>query len=350
LPVLVALSRVQQEVVMKIDTAVPLDLAQVPEAARRAEALGYDGAFTPETGHDPFLAHAIAAEHTGRLELGTAVAIAFPRSPMATAQIAWDLQKFSKGRFHIGLGTQVKGHIVRRFGMDWHPPGPRMREYILMMRAIWDSWQNNTKPAFEGKYYRYTLMTPFFSPGPIDYPYPKVHISAINPYNCRLVGEVCDGIKLHPFNTTKYLNTVILPNIKEGAEKAGRSMDDIEICGAGFIITGENEEEVERAKAPVRQQLSFYASTRSYRPVLDAEGWGEVNERLFAMSIEGKWQEMAAGITDEMLNEFAVIGTYDELVPKIKERWGGVMDRITLTAGIRGEDRLRSVLKELQAI
>ncbi len=179
---------------MKVDTVLPLDLSQVAEAAKRAEALGYDGAFTPETGHDPFLAHAIAAEHTERLELGTAVAIAFPRSPMATAQIAWDLQKLSKGRFTIGLGTQVKGHIVRRYGMDWTPPGPRMREYVLMMRAIWDSWQNGTKPSFEGKSYRYTLMTPFFNPGPIEHHKVPVHISAINTYLCRLVGEMCDGI------------------------------------------------------------------------------------------------------------------------------------------------------------
>ena len=204
---------------MKVDTVLPVDLALVADAAKRIEALGYDGALTPETGHDPFLAHAIAAEHTERIQLGTAVAIAFPRSPMATAQIAWDLQKYSNGRFHIGLGTQVKGHIVRRYGMDWHPPGPRMRDYILMMRAIWDSWQNGTRPSFEGQYYRYTLTSPFFNAAPIDHPKIPVHISAINPYNCRLVGELCDGIKLHPFNTPKYLREVILPNIEAGAKK-----------------------------------------------------------------------------------------------------------------------------------
>src|SRR3990172_2300025 len=170
---------------MKVDTGLPVnDLRQVAEAARRAEALGYDGAFTPETGNDPFLPHVIAAEHTQRLELGTAVAIAFPRSPMSTAQIAWDLQKASNGRFTCGLGTQVKGHIVRRYGMEWLPPGPRLRDYILMMRAIWDTWQNGSAPSFQGKYYRYTLMTPFFSPGPLTCPPPRIHISAINPYNC----------------------------------------------------------------------------------------------------------------------------------------------------------------------
>jgi probable F420-dependent oxidoreductase len=337
---------------MKVDTVLPLDLALVADAAKRIEALGYDGALTPETGHDPFLAHAIAAEHTERIQLGTAVAIAFPRSPMATAQIAWDLQKYSKGRFHIGLGTQVKGHIVRRYGMDWHPPGPRLRDYVLMMRAIWDSWQNGTRPSFEGEYYRYTLTSPFFNPGPIEHPKIPVHISAINPYNCRLVGQLCDGIKLHPFNTPKYLREVIMPNIQAGAKKAGRDAKEIEVCGQGFVITGKTEEEVEKAKAPVRQQLSFYASTRTYKPVLDVQGWGDVNEELFAMSIEGKWQEMANGITDDMLEEFAVIGIYDEIVPKIKAKCAGLIDRVSFQIPVRSpedEERLKHMIKELQA-
>jgi probable F420-dependent oxidoreductase len=338
---------------MKVDTTLPLDLAQVPEAAQRAEALGYDGVFTPETGHDPFLPLAIAAEHTDRLDLGTAVAIAFPRSPMATAQIAWDLQKYSRGRFHVGLGTQVKGHIVRRYGMDWAPPGPRMRDYVLMMRAIWDSWQNGTRPAFEGEHYRYTLMSPFFNPGPIDKPNIPIHISAINPYNCRLVGEVCDGIKLHGFNTPKYLREVIIPNIEAGAKKAGRSLKDIEVCGLGFIITGKTEEEVEKNKAPARQQLAFYASTRTYKPVLDIEGWGDLNQELFALSIEGKWQDMATRITDDMLEEFAVIGTYDQILPKIKERCAGVIDRCSFGIPVRSpedEELLKSMIKDLKTV
>jgi probable F420-dependent oxidoreductase len=338
---------------MKVDTGLPIhDLSRVPEAAQRAEALGYDGALTPETGHDPFLAHALAAEHTERIRLGTAVAIAFPRSPMTTAQIAWDLQQLSKGRFHVGLGTQVKGHIVRRYGMDWVPPGPRMRDYILMMRAIWDSWQNGTKPSFEGEHYRYTLMTPFFSPGSIEHPRIPIHISAINPYNCRLVGELCDGIKLHGFNTPKYLHEVILPNIEKGAKKAGRDLKEIEICGLGFIITGKTEEEVEKAKAPVRQQIAFYGSTRTYQPVLDVHGWGDLCPELYGLSIEGKWQEMATKITDDMLEEFAVTGTYDEIVPKIKERCAGVIDRINFSIPVRSpedEERLKHMIKELQA-
>lgn len=337
---------------MKVDSGLTTDLTQVPEEARRAEALGFDGMFTPEAGHDPFLAHALAAEHTERIQLGTAVAIAFPRSPMASAQIAWDLQKASKGRFTIGLGTQVKGHIVRRYGMDWTPPGPRLREYVLMMRAIWDSWQNGTPPSFEGESYRYTLMTPFFNPGPMEYDYPGLHISAINPYNCRTVGELCDGIKLHPFTTMKYLNEVIIPNIKKGAKKAGRDLSEIEVCGMGFVITGETEEDVEKVKGPTRQQLAFYASTRTYKPVLDIHGWGDLNQELFSLSVEGKWQEMATKITDDMLDEFAVIGTYDEIVKKIKAKSAGVIDRVSFTIPTRtpdDEERLKSMMKELQA-
>ena len=338
---------------MKVDTGLPIhDLSRVPEAAQRAEAMGYDGALTPETGHDPFLAHALAAEHTERIELGTAVAIAFPRSPMTTAQIAWDLQQLSKGRFHVGLGTQVKGHIVRRYGMDWTPPGPRMRDYILMMRAIWDSWQNGTRPSFEGEHYRYTLMTPMFSPGSIEHPHIPIHISAINPYNCRLVGELCDGIKLHPFNTPKYLNEVIIPNIEKGAKKAGRDLKEIEMCGAGFVITGKTEEEVDKAKAPVRQQISFYASTRTYQPVLDIHGWGDLCPELYGLSIEGKWQEMGTKITDDMLEEFAVIGTYDEIVPKIKEKCAGMIDRTNFAIPVNSpedEERPKHMITELQA-
>ena len=337
---------------MKVDTGLPLDLKLVPEAARKAEALGYDGAFTPETGHDPFLAHALAAEHTERITLGTAVAIAFPRSPMATAQVAWDLQKASDGRFVVGLGTQVKGHIVRRYGIDWVPPGPRLRDYVLTMRAIFDSWQNGTRPEFESEHYRYTLTSPFFNPGPIDHPDIPIHISAINPYNCRLVGQVCDGIKLHGFNTPKYLREVILPNIEKGAKKAGRDRKEIEICGLGFVMTGETEEDVAKAMEPVRQQLSFYASTRTYKPVLDIEGWGDLNQELFTLSIEGKWQEMAKKVTDDMLQEFGVIGTYDKIIPKIKEKCEGVIDRVTFSIPTRNpddEERLKEMIKQLQA-
>lgn len=338
---------------MKVETAVSTtDLRQAMEDARRAEALGYDGVLTPETGHDPFFPLVVAAEHSTRLTLGTAVAIAFPRAPMVTAQMAWDLQKFSNGRFLLGLGTQVKGHNIRRYGATWDTaPGPRLREYILMLRAIWDSWQNGTRPSFKGRSYEYTLMTPFFNPGPIEHPHIPIYISAVNPYNCRLAGELCDGLRLHGFNTPKYLHEVIMPAVEEGAKKAGRSVKDIDIAGLGFIITGKDSAELTKNAAPVRRQISFYASTPSYRPVMDIHGWGDVFERLFEMSKRGEWAAMSELITDDMLEQFCTIATYDDLVPKLLKHYGGVTTRAAFAIPVHtpeDEQRLRSMIGQLQ--
>jgi probable F420-dependent oxidoreductase len=344
---------------MKIETAtLAPDIASYADQARRLEAFGYDSVVVPEAGHDPFLPLMPIAEHTERIKFGTAVAIAFPRSPMVTAQIAWDLQRFSGGRFILGLGTQVKGHNERRYSTAWpSPPGPRRKEYILTLKAIFKTFQNNERPAYEGDHYRFTLMSPFFNPGPnpAGADTVPIYISAVNKYNCRLVGELCDGIRMHPFNTAKYTNEVMVPAIKEGANKAGRDLSDIDLVGGNFIITGSNAEEIEKAKGPVRQQLSFYASTRAYHPVLEAHGWKEVGDRLFRLSMEGKWQDMAAAITDEMLEEFAIIGAYDEIVPKIKERYGGVLTTIGLTSGFgartaQDDERLNSIISELKSI
>jgi probable F420-dependent oxidoreductase len=317
------------------------------------EEMGYDSIVTPETGRDPFLPLAILAEHTERLKLGTAVAIAFPRSPFVVAQMAWDLQRYSGGRFILGLGTQVKGHNERRYSTPWPaPPGPRLREYILCLKAIFNTFQTNERPNFKGDWYQFTLISPFFNPGPNPNGVP-IYISAVNKYNCRLVGEVCDGIRMHPFNTPKYTREVIIPSIEEGAKKAGRKLSDIDVVGGGFLVTGKNEEEVERAKAPFKQQIAFYASTRSYHPVLECHGWVEVGMRLHRLSMEGKWAEMTNEITDEMLNEFAVVGTYDEILPKIKERYSGVANTLgfgysTITA--EQEERLRWIIQELKKL
>jgi len=339
---------------MKIETSVEgRALRDVPEAARRAEALGYDGITTSQTGHDPFLPLVLAAEHTERVTLGTAVAIAFPKSPTSMAHIAWDLQALSKGRLLLGLGSQVKGHIVRRFGMSWAPPGPRMREYILAMRAVWDSWQNGTKLNFQGDHYSLTLMTPYFNPGPIEHPQVRVYISAVNPYMFRLVGELCDGVRLHAFNTAKYTREVALPNIEAGARKAGRSLGDIDITGGSFLAAGDSEEEIERATAGCRQQVAFYGSTRSYRGVLEAHGWGDLCDELHELSVQGRWAEMSRLVSDEVLEEFAIIGTYDQVIPKIKARWGGVLTTTGFAMPVRGpadEERLRHYLKELQKV
>jgi probable F420-dependent oxidoreductase len=337
---------------VKVETFVPIgNLRDVPAPARAAEELGYDGVIVPETGHDPFLPLALAAEHTRRITLGTGVAIAFPRAPMTVAQIAWDLQALSKGRFLLGLGTQVKGHNERRYSVPWTAPGPRLREYILCLRAIWDCWQNGTRPDFRGEHYTFTLMTPYFNPGPIEHPHIPIYISAINPYNCRLVGELCDGVRLHAFNTLTYLREVILPNIEAGARKAGRSLRDIDISGGSFIVTGESEEELEQAKRATKQQIAFYGSTRTYKPIMDLHGWGDVCLKLNAMSLRGQWQEMADEISDEMLEEFAVIGTYDEIAGRVKERFGDIVTSVGFAMPIRSPDdreRLRAILQTLR--
>ncbi len=339
---------------MKVEAALPLGLTGVGEAAREAEELGYDGVLSFETGHDPFLPLALAATVTQRVDLGTAVAIAFPRSPLTVAQIAWDLQAFSRGRLLLGLGTQVKGHNERRYSTSWgSPPGPRLREYILVLRAIWDSWQNKSRPSFQGKHYTYTLMTPFFDPGPIQHPHIPVYISAVNPYMCRLAGELCDGVRLHGFCTPKYLKEVVIPSIEAGAKKAGRSLKDIDLTGGGFVITGETEADVERQKPAARHQIAFYASTRTYKAVLDLHGWGETCDRLHRLADEGRWPEMAREITDEMFDQFAVSGTYDQIAARIKERWGGIINRTGFFMPIRqagDKERLQEIIRQIQAI
>jgi len=323
---------------MRVETGVMAPSIQaLAEQTRRIEEAGYDSVVAPEAGHDPFLPMMIMAEHSQRLRFGTAVAIAFPRSPFVTAQIAWDLQRYSGGRFMLGLGTQVKGHNERRYSTSWpSPPGPRMREYILCLKAIFKTFQTNARPDYTGKHYQFTLISPFFNPGPNQTAEVPVYISAVNRYNCRLVGELCDGIRMHGFNTMKYTNEVIIPEIKAGAEKAGRKFSDIDIVGGGFVVTGANEEEVEKAKAPARQQIAFYASTRAYFPVLEVHGWQDVGQQLFRLSMEGKWGEMSAMISDEMLEAIAVVGTYDELVTKLKERYAGVLTTLDFGLGTRG--------------
>jgi probable F420-dependent oxidoreductase len=340
---------------MKVETALPRGgLEPVAAAATEAEEMGYDGVLSFEVGHDPFLPLTIAAEHTQRVTLGSAVAIAFPRSPLTVAQMAWDIQALSRGRLLLGLGTQVKGHNERRYSTPWpSPAGPRLREYILVLRAIWDSWQNKSRPNFRGKHYTYTLMTPAFDPGPIEHPHVPIHISAVNPYMCRLAAELCDGVRLHNFCTPKYLREVILPNMEAAAKKAGRSLKDIDISGGGFIITGEKEEDVERQKEVIRAQIAFYGSTRTYKGVLDIHGWGETCLNLHQLAAEGRWAEMKRQISDEMMDQFAVIGTYDEIAARIRERWSGIVNRIALVFPIRNQgdkERLKALIGELQAI
>jgi probable F420-dependent oxidoreductase len=270
---------------------------------------------------------------------------------MDTAYIAWDLQNLSKGRLSLGLGSQVRGHIVRRFSMPWSAPAPRMREYIVALKHIWDSWQNGTKLDFAGDHYSFNLMSPFFNPGPIDNPDIQVSIAGVNPNMLRVAGEVCDGVILHSFNTPRYTREVVLPNLQLGAERTGRSIEDIQISGGGFIVTGANEEELEKNKQETKSRISFYASTRSYADVMKTHGWDDTQEKLYRMSIDGQWNEMGAQITEEMLENFAVVGTYDEIAPKIKSTYGRYATSVAFSMPIKGEDDeevLLNILKKLK--
>lgn len=333
---------------MKLDTGfMPGSLQSVPAAARNAEAMGFDALWTAETNHDPFFPLVLAAEHTSRIKLGTSIAVAFPRTPMVLAQIAWDLQALSGGRFILGLGTQVKGHNERRLGVRWEHPGPKLRELIQCVRAIWDCWQHDTRPDFRGEFYTFTLMTPFFNPGPIAHPRIPIYIAGVNAYMCRLAGELCDGFHIHPFHSLKYLHEVTLPNIRAGADRAGRDPGACALSTTAFVIAGRDADEIEAAKQPVRQQIAFYASTRTYRGVLEAHGWGETCYRLNEKAAKGDWTGMAEEITDDMLEVFAVSATWDALADRVTAKYNGILDRVSFYIPYTGgdPDRWRAIVR-----
>lgn len=337
---------------MKVSTGVGGKLRDVPAQARRAEELGYDSITTGETQHDSILIMTLAAEHTERVEVCTSVTIAFPRSPMVMANSCWDLQEFSGGRINIGLGSQVKGHNLRRFSGTWTPPGPRMRDYINGMRAVWDCWQNGTKLNFVSENYTMTLMTPFFNPGPIAYPMPKISISAVNTVMAQVAGEAADGLLPHGFATTKYLTDVLLPAVRRGAKKAGRSLNDVEISGGGFMVIGETESDVEQQVDRLRQQISFYGSTRTYHGVFKVHGREELGMRLHELSLRGEWDEMRRIIPEEVLHEFAMKATYDTLPDVLrKERWYAGRISLNLPADTPAQrERLKWLIDEIHKI
>ncbi len=313
---------------MHVDYYFPPQLPNAaPAAAARAARLGYDGFFSAETSHEPFAPLFLANQAEPSLDLGTAIAVAFPRSPMITAQVVWDLAAVSGGKFLLGLGTQVKAHITRRFSTEWSHPGPRLREYIAALRAIWDTWQNGTPLRFKGDFYQFTLMTPFFAPDPIEHPDIPVYIAGVGPYLARLAGEACQGFHVHPFHTVKYLDEVVLPHIEEGAAKAGRSLDDVARVATVFVVTGHDEDEIAAQMRPVKQQIAFYASTPSYRVVLDTHGW-DFGDTLNAMSRRGEWDAMADVIPDEVVHEVGVVAPIDELGTAMKTKYGDRLQRV----------------------
>jgi probable F420-dependent oxidoreductase len=328
------------------------DLKSIPAYARKVEALGFDCLWSSETQHDPYLPLAVAASVTSDIKLGTAIAVAFPRSPMITAHIAWDLQKASSGRFILGLGSQVKGHNERRFSVKFDSPGPKLREVVLALRAIWDCWQNGTKLNFKGEFYRFDLMTPFFAPEPIEHPKIPVYISGVNAYMCRVAGEVCDGLHVHPFNSPTYLREYVHPAVNEGMAKVGRKREDFTYVTSSFVVVGDTEAEIKTNTQAVKQQIAFYGSTRTYEPVLATHGWQDLVPHLHRKSVEGDWKGMADLITDEMLNTYAVVGTYETIGAKLKERYEGLLDRTALYQPYQpglDDPRLPNLVKQFNA-
>jgi probable F420-dependent oxidoreductase len=323
---------------MRVFTTVPQhDLRRVPAAAREAEALHYDGIVAPENQHDPFLALAVAGAATERIELHTGVAIAFARTPMAVAEVGWDMAGSTGGRFVVGLGSQVRGHNERRFSVPWSPPAPRMREYVQVLRAIWRCWREGEKPAYEGQHYKFTLMTPNFTPPKIAASPPAVMIAAVGPAMLKVAAEECDGVKLHGFCTRKYLTDEIMPRIEAGLARAGRTRTAYEISGGGFLATGPDDESVAKRFEWVRQRVAFYGSTPSYHGVFAMHGLEDLGHKLHAMSREGKWEAMTKEVPDDVAHLFAAVGRHDQIVAAIAARFGGLVDALTLRGDGVGE-------------
>ena len=335
---------------MIVDGGIPTDnLAGVPAKAKRLEALGYHGAVTAETSHDPFFPLLLAAEHTEKIQLVTSIAVAFARTPMNLANIGHDLNSFSKGRFVLGLGSQIRPHVTKRFSMPWSKPAARMREFISAMRAILDCWHNGSQLSFKGAFYDHSLMTPMFTPLDSEYGAPRVMLAAVGPLMTEVAGEVADGVIIHSFTTKKYLEEVTLPAVEKGLAKADRSRSDFQISYPGFIVTGKNEEEFNATKKAVCKQIAFYGSTPAYAPVLGSHGWGDLQPELNKLSKMGNWDEMGTLITDEILNEFAVVGELDQVVGKFKSRYSGLVDRTMGSLPARDDEHAKELLRNLSA-
>ncbi|MEH6583332.1 MAG: TIGR03617 family F420-dependent LLM class oxidoreductase [Halioglobus sp.] len=334
-----------------ITTLIQSDLRKVSDEIKRIEAAGYDGVLTQENRHDPFLPLAVAAVNSERLELGTGIAIAFPRSPMVMANLAWDLQVASRGRFVLGIGPQVKGHNERRFSVPWSAPAPRVREYILALRAIWHSWKTGERLAFEGEHYTFTLMTPNFTPEAMSYSLPPITVAAVGPAMLRAAGELCEGVKLHGFCTRKYFENVIWPQLDTGLQKSGRARENFQIGLGGFLVTGATDEEVDKSLEFVRSRIAFYGSTRAYWSVLEQHGLEDLGGKLYHMSKLGQWEEMSRQIPDDVVQLFAAIGRHDQIVSEIQAQFGGLMDVVSDSASYDMPGSLPAeVIQDIQAI
>ena len=317
---------------MKIDGGIGFDPSGMAAQAIKAEESGYDGVWSAETNHDPFLPIAVGASATEKLEFGTGIAVAFARNPMTLAVLANDLQLLSKGRFMLGMGSQIKPHITKRFSMPWSHPAPRMRELILAIRAIWKTWETGEPLAFRGEFYTHTLMTPFFNPGPNPYGNPKILLAAVGELMTEVAGEVGDGFLVHGFSTERYLREVSLPALERGAAKAGKTRADLTVSYPGFVVTGPDDKSMAAAAKGVREQIAFYGSTPAYRPVLELHGWGDLHPELNTLSKRGEWEKMGELIDDEILNTFAVVAPLDQVAAEVRNRFEDIVDRFSFYA------------------
>jgi probable F420-dependent oxidoreductase len=333
---------------LKLDGGIPNRLAEAPEAAGVLERGGYDGGWTPETSHDPFLPLLLAAEHTSRLQLGTNIAVAFARNPMIVANIGWDLQAYSRGRFILGLGTQIRPHIEKRFSMPWSHPAPRMREFVAALHAIWSEWKDGTKLRFEGDFYTHKIMTPMFTPEPQPHSAPRVFLAAVGEAMTEMCGEVADGHLGHPMVSRRYLDEVTLPALLRGMRRSGRDRGDFEVSAEVMVATGENDAELEAATAAVRKQIAFYGSTPAYRKVLDLHGWGDLHTELRRLSLDGQWDAMGSLIDDEMLRAYAVVGPVDTVAEALRSRCEGTVDRVLPIFPTASPSCVTAALKEFR--
>lgn len=320
--------------------------SEAPSLAKKAEDFGFDCAWFSETQHDPFVQLAISAVATKRIKLGTSIALAFTRSPTTLAYTAWDLQALSNGRLILGLGSQVKGHIERRFGMKWESPAAKMKEVVTALRAVWKSWQDGSKLDFQGRFYKLDLMTPFFSPGTIGWPEIPVYVAGVNERMCAVAGEVADGLHVHPLHTPRYLREVIAPALSRGLAKANRARRDFVVAASVFVAVGSDRDEINGMKEFYRNQIAFYASTRSYRKVMELHGWGDVCDRLHALSVSGKWEKMGELITDDVLREFVVEATWDEAAEALNSRYRGLVERVRLYRPFDGGEEWGKIVSE----
>jgi probable F420-dependent oxidoreductase len=334
---------------LKIDTALPGQLARIPKDVSTLENQGYDGCWSAEINHDPFLPLMLAAEHTSRIELGTSIAVAFARNPMTVANVGWDLQAYSRGRFVLGLGSQVQAHIEKRFSMPWSHPVARMREFVLALRAIWSCGQDGTRLRFEGDFYTHKLMTPMFVPEPHPHGFPKIFIAAVGEAMTEMCGEIADGMLGHAFTTKRYLDEVTIPMMLRGIKRSGRDRRDFQLVCPVFVVTGEEETELAAAAAATRKQIAFYGSTPAYRKVLDMHGWGDLQDELHRLSLRGDWDAMGSLIDDEILDAFAVVAPFDGLAAKLRDRCDGSIDRVMVgLPKSLSEERVVAVLHELR--